>query len=136
MEVIIMRDLTTEVLKFDNKEVRARTSEKKQVASSQLFDIVTRYVGNGNGNAPSQHDVVYGLRVAGELAGDDDHSARVMLIADTYNQGVGHGNCIHRINFYERVPTEGSVSGGPLSQLRIKGTLDLRDGKYHSATEE
>ncbi|MBT6774835.1 hypothetical protein HOA91_05700 [Candidatus Woesearchaeota archaeon] len=124
--------LTDEVLKFDNKNIRNRSSEENEYMVSELLGIVNRYVHNGS--VPNKHCVVYGLRVAGELAGDlveeNNICSKIMLIAEDYNQRVGRGDRINEINFYGEVPCGNSALGGALSRLEVKETLNLKGVEY------
>ena len=133
-----MTDLITTVLECDTRKFRYQSPENNESLVSLLFEKVGEHIRSGD--VLRKHDIVYALRVAGELAGHlvDENNVydKIMICVDDYNSQVGRGERIERINFYELVPNERDLAVKPLSELKIKGTLDLKDRKYHHAKEE
>jgi hypothetical protein len=113
--------LTDEVLKFDNTANRRLSPIENAGRVSDLLEIVDSYVQNGS--LPMVHDVVYGLRVAGELSGLDPRViSKVLNVAMRYNALVANpGNEITRINFYE---------GVDLASPKLTNTLHLSGIEY------
>ena len=99
-------DLVQTVLTYDKKENFAKPRDEKVGLARQLLDDVSDFCGDfkvDEGTLPLSHELVYGLRIAGELSGqDEDVLLQIKNIATGYNSAAGHGNQIPVINLYGR----------------------------------
>jgi len=112
---MVAQTLTEKVLPYDtriNRELKD-LADKKELANLVLGHVLA-YLSE-DGSRPMQHEVVYGLRIAGELAREDPQVRELITeLGNTYNQSVDRGSQIHRVNFYR---------DGPVGDKSIVDTL-------------
>jgi len=93
--------LTDKVLEFDQEEIRFLHVGEQLKEIDRLLSLVEKYISKRNGSLPLPHEVVYGLRIAAEVAGEGVTLLRVPFLMEKYNRRVDRGSHIEEIPIYK-----------------------------------